>query len=120
MALTLFGFEIGRSNKQTPQDQDIKNKTFSIPENMDGAVTIQSGSYYGTYVDLDGVVRNEIELITRYREMSMQPELETAIDDVVNESIVNDDNGKGVELNLDDLKQPDTIKKRINENEKSI
>ena len=115
MALTLFGFEIGRSNKQTPQDQDIKNKTFSIPENMDGAVTIQSGSYYGTYVDLDGVVRNEIELITRYREMSMQPELETAIDDVVNESIVNDDNGKGVELNLDDLKQPDTIKKRINE-----
>lgn len=115
MALTLFGFEIGRANKQTSQDQDIKNKTFSIPENTDGAVTIQSGSYYGTYVDLDGVVRNEIELITRYREMSMQPELETAIDDIVNESIVNDDNGKGVELNLDDLKQPDTIKKRINE-----
>ena len=115
MALTLFGFEIGRANKQTSQDQDIKNKTFSIPENMDGAVTIQSGSYYGTYVDLDGVVRNEIELITRYREMSMQPELETAIDDIVNESIINDDNGKGVELNLDDLNQPDTIKKRINE-----
>ena len=115
MALTLFGFEIGRANKQTSQDQDIKNKTFSIPENTDGAVTIQSGSYYGTYVDLDGVVRNEIELITRYREMSMQPELETAIDDIINESIINDDNGKGVELNLDDLKQPDTIKKRINE-----
>ena len=115
MALTLFGFEIGRANKQTSQDQDIKNKTFSIPENTDGAVTIQSGSYYGTYVDLDGVVRNEIELITRYREMSMQPELETAIDDIINESIVNDDNAKGVELNLDDLKQPDTIKKRINE-----
>lgn len=115
MALTLFGFEIGRANKQTSQDQDIKNKTFSIPENTDGAVTIQSGSYYGTYVDLDGVVRNEIELITRYREMSMQPELETAIDDIINESIVNDDNGKGVELNLDDLRQPDTIKKRINE-----
>ena len=115
MALTLFGFEIGRANKQTSQDQDIKNKTFSIPENTDGAVTIQSGSYYGTYVDLDGVVRNEIELITRYREMSMQPELETAIDDIVNESIINDNNGKGVELNLDDLNQPDTIKKRINE-----
>ena len=110
MALTLFGFEIGRANKQTSQDQDIKNKTFSIPENTDGAVTIQSGSYYGTYVDLDGVVRNEIELITRYREMSMQPELETAIDDIINESIVNDDSAKGVELNLDDLKQPDTIK----------
>lgn len=115
MPLNLFGFEIGRANKQLPQDQDIKNKTFSIPENTDGAVTIQSGSYYGTYVDLDGVVRNEIELITRYREMSMQPELETAIDDIINESIVNDNDGKGVELNLDDLKQPDAIKKKINE-----
>lgn len=115
MPLNLFGFEIGRANKQLPQDQDIKNKTFSIPENSDGAVTIQSGSYYGTYVDLDGVVRNEIELITRYREMSMQPELETAIDDIINESIVNDNDGKGVELNLDDLKQPDAIKKKINE-----
>ena len=84
-----------------------------MPQNDDGAVTIQSGSYYGTYVDLDGTVRNEIELITRYREMSMQPELETAIDEIVNEAIVNDDNGQAVELNTDDLKQPEQIKKKI-------
>ena len=62
---------------------------------------------------MDGVVRNEIELITRYREMSMQPELETAIDEIVNEAIVNDDREKGVEIDLDDLKQPDAIKKKI-------
>ena len=108
----LFGFEIGRAKIK---DQESKNKSFSVPQNDDGAVTIQSGSYYGTYVDLDGVVRNEIELITRYREMSMQPELETAIDEIVNEAIVNDDNGKGVDLNTDDLKQPDAIKKKIND-----
>jgi hypothetical protein len=107
----LFGFEINRKAKQAEQDE--QSKTFAIPQNDDGAVTIQSGSYYGTYVDLDGVVRNEIELITRYREMSMQPELESAIDDIVNEAIVNDDNGKGVEINTDDLKQPDQIKKKI-------
>jgi hypothetical protein len=106
----LFGFEIGRAKTK---DQDDKNKTFSVPQNDDGAVTIQSGSYYGTYVDLDGVVRNEIELITRYREMSMQPELESAIDEIVNEAIANDDSGKGVDLNTDDLKQPDAIKKKI-------
>lgn len=64
---------------------------------------------------MDGIVRNEIELITRYREMSMQPELESAIDDVVNESIVNADNGQSLEINLDDLKQPDPIKKKIME-----
>jgi hypothetical protein len=108
--MMLFGFEIGRAKIK---DQENKNKSFSVPQNDDGAVTIQSGSYYGTYVDLDGVVRNEIELITRYREMSMQPELETAIDEIVNEAIANDDNGKGVDLNTDDLKQPDAIKKKI-------
>jgi len=108
---TLFGFEISRKKNQLQQDE--QSKTFAVPQNDDGAVTIQSGSYYGTYVDLDGVVRNEIELITRYREMSMQPELETAIDEIVNEAIVNDDNGKGVELNTDDLKQPEAIKKKI-------
>ena len=108
---TLFGFEISRKKNQAQQEE--QSKTFAVPQNDDGAVTIQSGAYYGTYVDLDGVVRNEIELITRYREMSMQPELETAIDEIVNEAIVNDDNGKGVELNTDDLKQPEAIKKKI-------
>jgi len=107
----IFGFEINRKAKQAQEEE--QSRTFAIPQNDDGAVTIQSGSYYGTYVDLDGVVRNEIELITRYREMSMQPELESAIDDIVNEAIVNDDNGRGVEINTDDLKQPDQIKKKI-------
>ena len=106
----LFGFEISRKKNQA---EDEQNKSFALPQNDDGAVTIQSGSYYGTYVDLDGTVRNEIELITRYREMSMQPELETAIDEIVNEAIVNDDNGQAVELNTDDLKQPEQIKKKI-------
>ena len=106
----LFGFEISRKKNQV---EDEQNKSFALPQNDDGAVTIQSGSYYGTYVDLDGTVRNEIELITRYREMSMQPELETAIDEIVNEAIVNDDNGQAVELNTDDLKQPEQIKKKI-------
>lgn len=106
----LFGFEISRKKNQV---EDEQNKSFAPPQNDDGAVTIQSGSYYGTYVDLDGTVRNEIELITRYREMSMQPELETAIDEIVNEAIVNDDNGQAIELNTDDLRQPEQIKKKI-------
>ncbi len=110
----LFGFEISR--KKTKQDiasTSDTSKSFALPQNDDGAVTIQSGAYYGTYVDLDGVVRNEIELITRYREMSMQPELETAIDEIVNEAIVNTAKDKAVEINMDDLKQPEAVKKKI-------
>ena len=110
----LFGFEISRKKgKQENASLDETNKTFALPQNDDGAVTIQSGAYYGTYVDLDGVVRNEIELITRYREMSMQPELETAIDEIVNEAIVNNSKDKAVEINMDDLKQPEGVKKKI-------
>jgi len=112
VAIKLFGFEI---NRKKSEQEDERNKTFALPQSDDGAVTIQSGAYYGTYVDLDGVVRNEIELITRYREMAMQPEIEGAIDDIVNEAIVNEDRGNGVEINTDELKQSDQIKKKIRE-----
>ena len=114
MAITLFGFEIGRKPQEDPKSAE-QQKTFALPQNDDGAVTIQSGAYYGTYVDLDGVVRNEIELVTRYREMSMQPELETAIDEIVNEAIVMDDAGHSVELNMDELKISQGVKNRIKE-----
>jgi len=107
---TLFGFSIQQEDDEKLKERE---KTFALPSNEDGAVTIQSGAYYGTYVDLDGVVRNEIELITRYREMSMQPELETAIDDIVNEAIVMDDTGHSISLNMDELKQADSIKNKI-------
>jgi hypothetical protein len=116
MAISLFGFEIRKKgDKKAESQQDPALKSFALPPNEDGAVTIQSGAYYGTYVDLDGTVRNEIELITRYREMSMQPEMESAISEIVNEAIVMDDSGKSVEINLDELEQPESIKKKIRE-----
>jgi hypothetical protein len=113
MAWNLFGFQIERKTRD--QVVNEQPRTFAIPQNDDGAVTIQSGAYYGTYVDLDGVIRNEIELITRYREMAMQPEIEGAIDDILNESVIHDDSGKTIEINYDDLKQPASIKKKIQE-----
>jgi hypothetical protein len=79
----------------------------------DGAVTITQNAYYGTYVDLEGAVRNELELITRYREMANHPELEMAIDDIVNEAITHDVSGRTVDIVLDKLKQPESIKKKI-------
>jgi hypothetical protein len=117
VAVKLFGFEISRSKKDDNQQQlqEPTQKTFALPQNDDGAVTIQTGAYYGTYVDLDGVVRNEIELVTRYREMSMQPELETAVDEIVNEAIVTDDTGNSVEVNTDDLETDESVKEKIRE-----
>jgi len=112
MALNLFGFQISRQKSEIQQQSE---KTFAIPSNEDGALTISAAAYYGTYVDLDGTAKNEVELISRYREMAMQPEIESAIDDIVNEAIVQNDNGQSIRIIMDDLKQPDKIKKAIEE-----
>ena len=107
---SLFGFTISRQENEDKQDYQ---QSFSPPSNDDGALTITSAAYYGTYVDLDGTAKNEVELISRYREMAMQPEIESAIDDIVNEAICQDDDGKNIQIILDDLEQPDKIKKAI-------
>ena len=109
---SLFGFTISRAKDE---EESTTQQSFAPPSADDGALTITSAAYYGTYVDLDGTAKNEVELISRYREMAMQPEIESAIDDIVNEAIVQDDDGKITEIVLDDLKQNDKIKKAIKE-----
>ena len=112
--MKLFGFEIGTSKKiEDAQLEQPKQKSFTLPQNDDGAVTVAGAGYYGTYVDLDGTFRNETQLITKYRELAIQPEMETAIDEIVNEAIVIEESGQCVEINLDELKVPPQIKKRI-------
>ena len=107
---SLFGFTIARN--ETEQDQSTQ-QSFSPPSNDDGALTITSAAYYGTYVDLDGTAKNDVELISRYREMAMQPEIESAIDDIVGEAICQDDDGTTIKLVLDNLQQSEKIKKAI-------
>ena len=113
MAIKLFGFTLGKKDVvvQQPSDQP----SFTLPNEAmdDGAVTITQNAHYGTYVDLEGSVRNEIELISRYREMANHSELEMAIDDIVNEAITHDVSGKTVDIRLDNLQQPESIKKKI-------
>ena len=107
---SLFGFTIARNKSE---DEQGVQQSFTPPTNDDGALTITSAAYYGTYVDLDGTAKNEVELISRYREMAMQPEIEAAIDDIMNEAICQDDDGRNIKIVLDDLKQPEKIKNAI-------
>ena len=113
MAIKLFGFTLGK--KDIVQVQQPEQASFALPTetNDDGAVTITSNAYYGTYVDLEGSVRNELELITRYREMANHPECEMAIDEIVNEAITHTEDGRVVDIIVDKLKQSDSIKKKI-------
>ena len=115
MALKLFGFTLG--SKDIVQEEKPEQASFALPNQAldDGAITITQNAHYGTYVDLEGSIRNELELITRYREMSNHPECDGAITEIVDESITRDDNGDIVDINMDKLKQPETIKKKIKE-----
>ena len=112
--MQLFGFEF---KKKVEEPTSV---SFAPKQSDDGAMVVQGGGVYGTYVDLDGSIRTETELVTRYREMSMHPEVETAIDDIVNEAIVGNPEKEPIEINLDDLEQPDKIKTLITEEFKNI
>ena len=115
MAIRLFGFSIGK--KDIVQVEKPEQASFALPTQAidDGAVNITSNAYYGTYVDLEGSVRNELELITRYREMANHPELEKAIDEIVNEAITYSTDKRVVDVNTDNLKITESIKKKISE-----
>jgi hypothetical protein len=115
VAIKLFGFTLG--NKDIVREENPEQASFALPTEAldDGAVTITQNAHYGTYVDLEGSVRNELELITRYREMANHPECDNAINEIVDEAITSDPTGKAVEIVMDELKQPDNIKKKIRE-----
>jgi hypothetical protein len=100
----LFGWEF----KKKAQEDQIPS--FVAKETDDGASVVAAGSAYGTYVDLDGSVRNEAELVSKYREMSLQPECDAAIDEIVNESISIDD-PTIVKIDLDHVKVSENVKK---------
>jgi hypothetical protein len=103
--MEIFGFEVKRKHKDAID-------SFAPEVKDDGAVVVAAGGSYGTYVDLEGTARSEAELITRYREMSLQPEVEAAVDDVVNEAIIVGDENI-VRIDLDNLQIKSNIKKMI-------
>ena len=105
----LFGFEF----KRVEEVEQI-TPSFAPKETDDGAVIVAAGGSYGTYVDLDGTVRTEAELVTKYREMSLQPEVDSAIDEIVNETMSLDEDVI-VSIVLDNLQLQEKIKKAIRE-----
>ena len=103
----LFGFQINRKEKGRGQSP--------VPPNADDGVNVEAGGYFGTYVETDAQARNEYDLIKRYRDMSLHPECDSAIDDIVNEFVVSDSNDTCVNIDLTNLQVGASVKKRIRE-----
>ena len=107
----LFGFSIEERKK--------KEKLYSPapPNNDDGTSTVAAGAYFCQYVDIDGIPKNQndFELIKKYREIALHPECDSAIDDIINESISSDLDFAPVNIELSNLEVSEKIKKQIRE-----
>ena len=110
----IFGFEIKR------KDLKPNSQQFTAPTADDGTQTIMGGGHFGTYLDIEGKVNNESDLIRRYREIAMHPECDMAIEDIINESVVVDDNQEVVRLNLNKVPFSTSLKKSISSEFKNI
>ena len=111
----LFGFKIQKD------DDKQKNVVSPVPQNKeDSSDYYVSSGFYGQYVDIDGVFKSEYELIKRYREMALHPEVDSAIEDIINEAIVSDQNDSPVEIDLENLPASEKLKELIREEFKTV
>ena len=110
--LRLFGFEIKRAEKEDPK----KLPSIVPPRDDDGAgYATAAGAHFGQYINLDDDSKDNNQLILKYRGVAMHPEVDAAIEDIVNESIVASENKQSVDINMDNLEVSDKIKKTIKE-----
>jgi hypothetical protein len=119
MAFELFGWSLGRAGERIApklEQEEIKtNASFAPPDLDDGAMPISSGVYFSSYMDFDGGIKSTADMIRKYREMALYPEVEMAIDDICNEAVVYDDTKRPVEIVVDNRKLSPKIKTKIEE-----
>jgi len=105
----LFGFKFERAKDSGSQEK------FTEPSSEDGTIEVAGGGFYSTHLNTDGRERTEMDLVRRYRDISQQPECDSAIEDIVNEGIVSNEKDAAVAIELDRLMMPEKIKTRIRE-----
>ena len=114
-ALKLFGFEIKRAGKANSNKEKLPSVVPPTDNDGAGYVTATAG-HFGQYVNMDGdQSKDNAQLIMRYRGVSMHPEVDMAIEEIVNEGISSSENSSSVEIALDDIEAPDKIKDQIRE-----
>lgn len=109
--MEIFGFSINYKKKEQQMQSVV------TPTAEDGSTVISSSAaaYYSQVVDMDTSLKNEGDLIRRYREIALLPECDSAIEEITNEAICFNDDGDVVELNLEELKVGNNVKKKIQE-----
>ena len=110
MAFEIFGFKIERKSEEQP---NARIPAFALPENEDGSMMIAGGGAYGSYLNMEGAYKSEVDLIFKYREMSSLSDCEIAIENIVNEAIVAGKGERPVNILLDNTGLTESIKTKI-------
>ena len=105
-----FGFKITRDKPKSDPKQN-----FSTPQAEDGTQVVAAGGYFASHLDMEGNAKTEADLIRRYREISIHPECDMAIEDIVNEAIVSNENKQAVRLMTDNVPYGRDVKRRLEE-----
>jgi len=113
MEIEVFGFEFGKKNTTKQEKENQALQTFAAPEIFDGTVTVEAGGFYGTALDYGANLRDENNSIIQYRNMSVYPEIDNAVDEIVNAAVVYGTDRKPVKIDLKNLPIPDPIKLKI-------
>lgn len=108
MAFEIFGYEISKKKDKAPQAAVVTPVTprddgASIVYSSDSGSYGAAAGYYGYQFDLDGVVRNESQMINQYRTVACFPEVDGAIEAIVNDAVIIEQCRDPVSLNLDGL-----------------
>lgn len=116
MAIKIFGFEFGKQ----PQDPNLISPVRSDAE---AAITIESMPYGGVQtfsLDLDGIAQSENAAIDRYREISILPEVDRAIEEIVGDAVIGDNDRPPITLRMDYIDVPDKIKDKIQQEFRNV
>ena len=107
---TLFGYTLA---KKKPEPKGAQS--FVVPQDDDGATSVNAAGFFGTYFDIDASAKSETDLINRYRDISLYPDCDSAIEDIINEAVAAEDDEAVVTIDLEKVELSKNVKKLIEE-----
>lgn len=106
--ISLFGYKI---SKDKPEPKNAQS--FVVPQNDDGAASVNAAGFAATYYDIDASAKSEVDLINRYRDIALYPDCDSAIEDIVNDAVAAEDDDAVVKIDLEKVELSSGIKKTI-------
>lgn len=106
MKNNFFGYLFGKKTdeKSSEENQETLNQpSFIAPDDYDGTITAESGGFFSTVYDFGGTIRDDNTQLSHYRSMSLYPEVDMAIEDIINETIIFDENNDAISLDLSNV-----------------